>query len=451
MSVVPNSPAGSYFFPQDAAIDELSITTASGQKFQLRQLMIELSIFEDIYSFVMSGYVTLKDGVGIIENMALTGKELITIKFGKTKDDGGETYKFRLYSIPSRKPVGNLTSEYIKLYFCSEELMISEQTKVTKSYTGYQISDIVDDIMWEYMRIPSNRRYVIQPTIGVYDFNVPTLRPLETISWLSVYARPATGTGNMNLADMLFFETKNGFNFRSLTSLYSDPVYKTYKYQQQNISNSVEPPSEDIISVLDYDFVKTFDSLNDIAAGTFANKLISLDPVTRSANVTVFDYKKDYQRSLNPGDPLSTSVNRLGETQNQAYNGVIKMAISNSGQKLKPYIAEGSVAQDIFLETFVPNRTAQIALSNFTVLKIKIPGDPFVTAGKVINFNFPSLFGGKDKELDKFYSGKYLVTAVRHILQSQGVYQTVLEIAKESTPQTPQAVNSMVIPSGFKL
>jgi hypothetical protein len=28
-----------------------------------------------------------------------------------------------------------------------------------------------------------------------------------------------------------------------------------------------------------------------------------------------------------------------------------------------------------------------------------------------------------------------LVTAVRHILQSQGVYQTVLEISKESFPK----------------
>ena len=33
--------------------------------------------------------------------------------------------------------------------------------------------------------------------------------------------------------------------------------------------------------------------------------------------------------------------------------------------------------------------------------------------------------------LDRYYSGKYLVTAVRHVIQSQGVFQTILEIAKE--------------------
>jgi len=36
--------------------------------------------------------------------------------------------------------------------------------------------------------------------------------------------------------------------------------------------------------------------------------------------------------------------------------------------------------------------------------------------------------------LDEFYSGKYLITAVRHVIQPT-VYQTFLEIAKDSTPK----------------
>ena len=75
-------------------------------------------------------------------------------------------------------------------------------------------------------------------------------------------------------------------------------------------------------------------------------------------------------------------------------------------------------------------------MSNYTVVKIRIPGDPFVTVGKLVNFNLPSLSNANGtKELDKLYSGKYLVTAVRHMIQSPTKYQTVLELAKESTPQ----------------
>ena len=37
------------------------------------------------------------------------------------------------------------------------------------------------------------------------------------------------------------------------------------------------------------------------------------------------------------------------------------------------------------------------------------------------------------RELDKIYSGKYLINAVRHVLQpSNGMYQTFMELAKDS-------------------
>jgi hypothetical protein len=48
---------------------------------------------------------------------------------------------------------------------------------------------------------------------------------------------------------------------------------------------------------------------------------------------------------------------------------------------------------------------------------------------------------GKERDLDEFYSGKYLVTAVRHIIQ-QGAYQTVIEICKDSSPTALPNINN---------
>ena len=67
-------------------------------------------------------------------------------------------------------------------------------------------------------------------------------------------------------------------------------------------------------------------------------------------------------------------------------------------------------------------------------MKLTIPGDPGITAGRTIQFDLMTIKPtSQNRDLDKFYSGKYLVTAVRHIIQN-GVYQTVLEIIKESSP-----------------
>jgi hypothetical protein len=248
---------------------------------------------------------------------------------------------------------------------------------------------------------------------------------LEAISWLSTYALPFAN--NRKGADMLFYENYEGFHFRSLGKLYEQTPYKTYKYQQKNVG-SIE---QGVVSVLDYQFVKNFDVLNEVSSGTFANRLISIDPITRGVKVTDFDYLKYEGSTLNRNKPESP-------VPVVSPKSVIKFSVSNSEQARKPYIPTGSVGPDIYAETTIPNRTAQIALANFTVLKIRIPGDPNISVGKVINFNMLKTTRETSttaSNLDNFYSGKYIVTAVRHIIQSQGVFQTVLEISKESNPR----------------
>ena len=439
-----------FYQPQDASIDKLVLNTAAGS-IDLKYLMVELSYFEDIYSFVVSGYILVRDGVGLVEKFQLSGKETLELSFGKFSDPTRKTQTFRVYSIPDRNPVA-MTSEFIKLHFCSEELFLSEQTKILKAYGGNMISDIIKDIL-NKIKVPTDKINQIENTTGLYDFNIPTLKPFDAISWLSTYARPA---GNDLVgADMLFYETKEGFNFRSLNSLYKQNIHNTYKYEQQNLPSSEASMEDDVVSVLDYEFVRTFDNLNDVSSGAFANRLITIDPLTRSRNVKDFDYSQYRGNRMNDGTLSNDVQNRLGKKQNQTYEGTLKLMVGNSNQRNTGYISPsalpaGSIAKDIFAETFVPNRTAQLALANHTVIKIRIPGDPFITAGKTVQFNLLSLFGGKDRTYDEMYSGKYLVSAVRHVVQSQGVFQTVLELVKESTPEqaSPTLYNDGISISG---
>jgi hypothetical protein len=430
------------FYPQDFSLKTLNFLTAGGQRIEIKKLMVELSYYEDIYNFVTSGYITIIDGQGFQELMRITGNEFIEVNFGKVKDGkNGNDQLFRIYKSSTKKPSGNQNSEVYTLYFCSEELLLSEQTKISKSFKGSYISNIVKEVLLKNLKVKSKKIYRIEQTTGIYDFIVPNLKPLETISWVSIYGRPQKFPG----ADMLFFETKDGFNFRSIQSMFSDPVYATYKYQAKNIDDKRQSFQEKSIGVLNYEITKPFDALNEINSGTIANKLISIDPLTRTVRTTTFDYNKykNQSTSLNKGGVQDTLQNRLGKKENEASEGVLKVAIGNAGQRNVPYIksAEGGVAQDIFLETYVPNRTAQISLANFTTIKATIPGDPGLTAGRTIQFDLLTLKPGKEKDKDKLYSGKYLVTAVRHIIQ-QGAYQTVIEICKDSTPTVLPQINN---------
>jgi hypothetical protein len=432
------------YYAQDYSLETLNFLTSSGQRFELKRLMIDMSYYEDLYSFTASGYITVTDSQGFVELFQLTGNEFIEVNFGKVKNGSNNNDQlFRVYKVGGKKPAGNLNTETYTLYFCSEELLLSEQIKISKSYTGQKISTIVENILVDKLKVPSSKINNIESTTGLYDFVIPRLKPFEAISWLSTYARPANN-GSVG-ADMLFFETKDGFNYRSLQSMFKEEPYATYKYQAQNIDMDKQSFKEKTISVLDYEFVKTYDSVNEISSGTFANRLISIDPLTRSYKVTDFDYLKYKNQAvtLNEGEVSNALKNRLGLTQYETYDATLKVALSNSGQNEAAYFKEipGSVAKNIAIETYLPNRTAQIALANYTVVKLTIPGDPGLTVGRTIEFNLMSLRPEtNEKQLDKFYSGKYLVTAVRHIIQPNK-YQTVLEISKDSVPNNYQEID----------
>jgi hypothetical protein len=431
-----DSPKNAAFYPQSASVDELRIFASTGE-FDVTKLFTELSFFEDMYSFVVSGYVIIRDGVGLVEKLQLSGKEEIQISFGQVKGGSenigklpGNLKKYRIYSVPDRKPVGNQSSEYIKIYFCSKELFESEQKKVIKSYQGKAIHQIITDILLTQLRVDPKRLDLqnFEKTVGVYNFVIPTLRPFEAISWLCTYAKPLKNGGQG--ADMLFFETKDGFQFRSISSIYTDRPYKTYTYDVKNIESQTF--QQKTTSVLDYQFVKDFDSLNEINSGTFLNRVMAFDPLNRTVTINDFDYTKYTGAKLNKGSPTDTS-------EYKDPRGTLKLVVSNSNQKLKPTFQnldafQKNLPPDVFIQETVRNRTAQLALANYTILKIRVPGDTGLTAGSVINFNLPALdYKNGRKEFDKFYSGKYLVTAVRHIVQSQGVFQTILEITKDSS------------------
>ena len=136
-------------------------------------------------------------------------------------------------------------------------------------------------------------------------------------------------------------------------------------------------------SVLDFEYVKTFDTLHETSSGTYANRLISVDPLSKKYKITDFSYDNYTKEAttMNKNPVIGASQNKLGVKQTQAYDGKLKVFISNSNQERLDYVQDkpGSIAKDIHAETFIPYRTAQIALANYTVLKLLIPGDSTIT------------------------------------------------------------------------
>jgi hypothetical protein len=408
----------------------------------IKSLVVELSYYEDILKGSVTGHLLISDSISLIERLQLSGGDFLNLCFSKSqgnKDISNVKKYFRIYRVSERQLINAETENYT-LHFCSEELFLSEQSKVSKPYSGQKISDIVYDILNNHLKIED--KYIsLQETDGLYDFVIPYKKPFEAINWLSTYAIQKNKSG----ADFVFFENSGGFNFMSLQNMFNQKEYATYTYSQKNAPpmDGVDELGRGINGIKSYTFLDTFDSLYGVTSGAFANRLITVDPLTRRYKDTKFDYVNDYLNkadTLNKSSVMNNLKNRFGKTQNQNYDGVLKVMTSNADQKVAQGISDipFAVGGDIRAETYVPYRTAQIALSHYSRIKLTLAGDPNLTVGRTIKVILPSSVSNKDGSgynegnPDPINSGKYLIAAVRHIITTEMRYETVVEVVKDS-------------------
>lgn len=441
--------------PTDYNLKQLSlITPLINGGVDLSTFMIELNLFEDIYSSTISGEVVLQDSLGLISKYLLNGTEFIQVQLQKTtKDNKFISRNYRVYKIGKRAISDSNQYEVYVINFCSEEFLLSEQYRISKSVIGTMISDIITNILNTYVLAgKGNKPLYIDSTKGVYDFILPNKKIFETINWLSTYAQPADSKAIG--ADMLFYENSQGYHFHSLQTLYQSSPYQNYKFDPKNI---LEKPGQidiqqQLTNATDFEVLDFFDTLGAVSNGTFGNKVISIDPLTRTSNVGLFNYNTYTGKKLNNFPLTNNYQNRFGGTMYDTpptsitglEMGTLRLATTNTNEKKNPYIAQNpdSVSNDIMIEKYLPNRVAQLALANYMRIKITVPGDPLLSVGTVVNF---STFGinpnPKNRTADPLYSGKYLITAARHIIKNNG-YITVLELAKESVATSYSGTSS---------
>jgi hypothetical protein len=439
----------------------------------LKQYMVELNYFEDIFSDTISGKVVISDAVGLIKNLAIDGTEKLIVEFSDGQESDLISHQFRIYSLTNRSfDIGNMFETYT-LNFCSEELILSQKYRVCKSYPKKSISDIIKDILGNSF-LNTQKSISIDNTYGLYDIVIPSKKIFESINWLLSFAQTNGNSG----ADMLFFENNKGYNIKSLQNLYTGDVYgDTYSYDPKNINTSnidgTDTFENQYFTIMKLDVMNTFDTLKGTSKGTFANRLLTIDPLTRQKYVTDFNYKNyvNNAKTINPEDV--TTVNDKGKVEeagdytdrfnsnifdlttvsqqdgtNQTGNfgvGPLKLMVSNNNQQSQTLIANNPnyVSNDFFVERTTTFREAQISLLNYTRIKIIIPGNSDLYVGLLLNVDIfamdAQVFDASStiREQDTYLSGRYLITAIRHIINVNR-YITVVELAKESNRITGQ-------------
>lgn len=413
--------------PKDFKIEVLELISSSGQSVDLRAAFEELQIYQDLYSSVISGEILVNDKSDVFCNFALCGNEYLRVSIDKPSLGLPFERIFRIYKTTERRPINNSDQAYI-LHFCSEEMVLSNSMRVSRSYKGLPVVDIIYDVLFDILKVDKSRVDKFEETSGPFDFVVPYYRPFEVIQWATARAYKTDPK-----FCYFFYESSSGFNFQSLQSLFKQTPYKKMKYDIKKIDSEVATNKD---SIDKFSILNDFDIITSVSNGSMASRLLAVDIFSQSYKT--YDYSlaiaEGNQNLLNPYKQFNELKNVDGKTNFTAYDSYFTTYVQ---------INDTLTEKENSIDKWMQPRALHLAALNSFRFKAVLPGDIAMRVGDVVEFDFPKMTAPDEsgKELDPYRTGKYLVTALNHKIQKSG-FESIVEFSSDSyAQQIPAAVD----------
>lgn len=436
----------------DFYIDKVELITYNGKSYFLELLNIELSIHEDIFNHTMSGVMALQDSSDLTQLLPLIGEETLKISFTRPSEKGRGlldeyfTMEFRVYKVDHRRPQGDkFNIQNYALHFVSPERIKDMKAKVWKTYVDMPYSAMVEKIYNEYLKI--NKPIEIEPTRFDFKFAASGLSPLQIITILCGRSISDEGNGS----SYVFFEDMDKFRFVSIGKLMKEEADIEYISRMSNvledqgdIKNRDRTIEEDVRNIENYAFSSSFDVLGRLQGGMYAQQLLAIDDLRQIWEKHDWDHKKEFANMphLDVADICTDGLDALGSPP-----AVFRMALTTKDHDKVPHIvAREPGIKPNHIEEYLLIRQAQMQQTLGNKLRVNVSGDPRRRVGKTIKFLMPNHYGAVDEfhkpdpPYDRYLSGKYLVTSLKHRIESSKYYNE-FEFMKDTFMQDIEHVD----------
>lgn len=406
-------------FVGEVDVKKAVIVTPASKVIDIRSLILETSVYEDLFSNTMSGYVIIQDSLDLINTIPLIGQELLEIEFNTPTLTDSISKSFYIYKLQNHK--SDKRKQTYMLSFCSKELIHSSNSKVSKAFSG-NIGDTVSEIFRDKNYIGSTEKMFLDPTKNSYSFIAPYWSPFETINWISAKAVNRRGVPNY-----LFFETNKSFEFTSVDTLVQAGTVREYVYSDVNAATAFGADSDkesrySIVESINTDV--TFDYLRNLKSGLYASKLFTFDMTTKNIATTSYDYIKDFD-----------DAKHLEKYPRQS-DSLVRQRLASLYFIEKNNYQTGTFKPQGYKEFFLQRNALLTQLSAYK-LNIKVPGRTDIKVGQIVKFTIPEMRQLLKKDLtdstgmSDYFTGRYLITAIRHII-TNGNHSMTMEIVSDS-------------------
>ena len=410
-------------------------------------LITDLYYFEDLLSPTLKVDIlfgdtgTVKEG-GIFKNavdaLQMVGTEQVDLEL---IDPNDQKIKVTLYTDAIVPIAKENRKSLVSVTLGSKESIMNYKTTVNYRLDG-RISDHITRILTETLKVDGKKKLDIEQTSNNLNHIGNNMRPFATILQLARKGIPQTSNAEGNTAGFFFFETSEGYKFKSVEGLLS-PVGKDYKSLVHNETpdgrGSTVPP-EYGGKILEYNVTTPSGSVQSkLQIGTYATRTIMFDPFNC------------YYEVINPnvlgGMGAESNLQKAGKNLPK-YNKEFNQEGINQDYSRTQYmlidtgtLPTGGTQEQIGKseeKNFDPKNILNQSVMRYnqffsTKVEITITGDFSLHAGDYIFVDAPETSTKDTKIMDKQFGGFYVIAKLCHYISLRSGGYTKLTLCRDST------------------
>ena len=413
----------------------------------IKTMLVEIDIFEDLFSNTLSASLVINDANGLIERFPIVGDEYVIINLKTPTLDETIDIALKVYKITDRKYTTEKNQTYT-IHLTSDEMTKDMISVVDEPYTGYA-HDVIRNVFKRYFFNPAradNPEVVTSPAAYIqHDIGVGR-QPLEFINHVANEAQSI----EYPASNFLFYQDRDNYNFVTVDELISrEPIDKFYFADQ-----AVEPDRhvmdadrvEEYQKIIGMSYESNLDTLRALDEGYYSSSMLTIDPFTKTTSASTYQYERDFYKTKRLGKYSAVSERSdYNAATSVPHEKFIASRINNNDW------ISSRITADNDRSRFFPTRRQNFALLqqaaftqlNTARLNVHLSGNSKLKVGDVIQIYIPMVSYDDDysKIYNLFFSGdhggensaKFLITSVNNRVNfGANEYTTTLEVVKNA-------------------
>jgi len=383
---------------------------------------------------------TDKKKVSAVEGLPIVGEEQVNLKFTDNRDN---TIKFSssgdnsLY-INSITPIptdSQTTGKAYELDLVSKEFIDNEKERV-RYCSADQISEQVKKVFEEVLK--TEKELDIEDTKNPIQYIGKNRKPFYVLNDLS---KKAVASGSQELgfsAGYFFFETSEGYKFKSIDTLLSQQKKKSIIYNETPDTAGKGIPPEYDIKALTLDTDNRVNVQKKLSLGTYNLRSIEINPFDTKYETNIIDAFENEEKLKLAGKGLPTE-NKVFTKEGADVNFTrTTYYLTTIGQQHMGEIEEQlDKSKD---ENFKKNEVVKQSIMRYNQLfasqiTITIPGEFSLHAGDAVFMDIPQIGESQNKacgdEVNKEDGGLYIIADLCHYITAKETY-TKLNLIRDS-------------------